>query len=777
MSFPIVPRAIYISICLILDVWLSFSVAAVLKSNNQYRFQIANPVVIGIYSIFFYCLFLLVDDKHHGLAVFFDSLYFIGTDWMSFYVFIFAIAYTEVWLSYKKPILITGCILCGLDSINLLINNFTHHMFDLYLATDSMGYFYWANDFGFIHYIHLGLCYVFVLSTFVILFITDLKAASVYKTKYRGIFIVYFIVIIANCISYSVNLSIDYSVVLYGLLAGFISYYTTYTFPKKLLVQTLKAINETISDAIVYFDFEGRCIYANKIAKQIFSENGRFCPEKAEKYCEEYIKNKESGLVPVKEDAFDLETLEINGENYFFDVYYHSEYTDGKYAGAFLKLIDKTVEYNNFRVERYNATHDALTGIMNRTGFFEAVDSYNKNHDPRERVMVCCNIKDFKLVNELFGQKMGDLVLNKVAQLLKEYCHETSMYGRLNDDKFACYIDRAFFKEKDFLDYIYTVMTLTEGAIYRMHIYVGVYEPVDSNESAQLIADKALMAISEISNDYNKVFSYYDSSCMDRLLIEKNIMSEFENAISTKQICMYLQPIIYNDGVTLGAEALCRWNHPVRGLLLPSDFLPVLEKTGLIYQLDEYIWDEAAKKLHEWSEKGVSNCYISVNVSVKDFFYTDIYKIFTNLVAVYDFKPQNLHIEITELVLMSDFSRAYSIASKLQKFGFSVAIDNFGNGYSSLNMLKDFKPQILKIDMDLHKNMENQERNTVILNSIVNMGNALDMEVIGEGVETKEQYDILHKLNCHIFQGNSLAEPMTIEEYEDKFVKYFYSQN
>ena len=179
------------------------------------------------------------------------------------------------------------------------------------------------------------------------------------------------------------------------------------------------------------------------------------------------------------------------------------------------------------------------------------------------------------------------------------------------------------------------------------------------------------------------------------------------------------------------------------------------------------MWEEAAKTLRRWADMGIQDHFISVNVSVEDFFYTDIYKTFTRLVETYDIKPENFHVEITEFVLMSDFAKAYSMANKMQAAGFVVAIDNFGDGYPSLNMLKDFHAAELKIGISLLENIVTSERNRVILQAIIEMADSLDIGIIAEGVETKDQYEILRNANCNFYQGNYIAEPKTVSEYEE----------
>lgn len=806
MIFPDIVKLSFIIISLSFSVVLVLFTLNMYRKKNEYRIYITCPIVIAIFSTIVYCLFLLFSSpKAHFQAVLFDSLFFIGTDWLAMSMLVFAMHYTEILLGYGKSIQIACGVVCLIDSISLIVNNWTHHMFDLVYTQGVFGIYYWGNVFYLCHYLHLCICYVMVGATFILFGLVTMQSPSFYKEKYLGILIAYFVVIDVNMISYSKDLPLDISVILYVFLAGFICHYSTYTYPHKLLNKSLKDVNESISDAILYFDKDGVCVYANRTARKIFSQEktGRkrknkeyWDPDKntvtvfSKRKAEEFRKNvlekledkDEQKLMqlqlmqnkPVEVKPL-IEAFEIDGETHYYEVEYKKEWFQNFEIGCYFNLIDKTVSVNAYEKEKYTATHDDLTGILNRVGFCEAVDESIRKNGLSDRVMACSDIKDFKLINELFSDKTGDLVLQRQAQILRKYSHEDTIYGRIGDDKFAVYMKKENFSEEDLLKYIEAMKKLTDSPIYQMHVYTGIYEPIGRLESAQEMCDKCFMAIDEIIGDYSEVFSYYDSTLMEKRLEEKNIIEAFPKAMESGQIEMFLQPIIDAKNASFGAEALCRWNHPLRGFLLPSAFLSILEKSGLIFQLDEFIWNKAAEKLQEWSKKGFNDTYISVNISVKDFFYTDIYEFFTQLVKKYEIKPENLHLEITETVLMSDFDKVFSLSEKLQKFGFKVSIDNFGNGYSSLNMLKDIKADTLKVDMSFLKIATMENRNQIILETVINMAKSLDMEVIGEGVETKEQYDVLRKYDCVKYQGNYLAKPLSVGEYEKQFTQFFYT--
>ena len=283
------------------------------------------------------------------------------------------------------------------------------------------------------------------------------------------------------------------------------------------------------------------------------------------------------------------------------------------------------------------------------------------------------------------------------------------------------------------------------------------------------IRDRANLASETIKNEYKSNIAYYTERLFESSIEERRIIGEFERAISNNEFEMYLQPQVDSSGNLYGAEALVRWQHPERGLLSPAIFIDVLEKTGFIYRLDRYMWDKAAKKLSEWKKEGKDQYHISVNISTKDFYLVDVYETFVGLVDKYDIDPVNLKIEITETTLMSDLDKNMGIIRRLQNYGFNIEIDDFGSGYSSLNMLKDISADVLKIDMGFLRASENEAKGLDILESIITLAGKLGMKVITEGVETKKQLYMLAEMGCDMYQGYYFSKPIPVDEFEKKY--------
>ncbi len=764
MIFPDLPRLLFL-ICTFGLVIAVIIISAILsKKTFKLKYYVLSPMITGVFTIIFYCLFLMAED--YKLAALLESLFFVGTDWLALFMMYFAIYYTEQNDGKTYFIKIVFAFFVIADTISLLLNNLRFHMFELIPLGNRFGMaHYYGNNFYFLHYCHLLLCYIMVSVCCVCLIVACIKVSRIYKAKYYTILLAYAVVIAVNFISYRNNLPIDLSVFLYGVLGGFISYYATVGFPKRLLDISLFAVNDTISDAVIYFDYFGKCIYANRKAREIFSNEGEFIADLTETYMERWAEQ----LCFNERSVTGTDSFYDNGTETYYEVVYQREYVKNSEIGSSLKLYDKTEEVRNYERERDIAIHDSLTGIYNRTGFFEAVDALVEKYGTEDWVLLASNIKDFQLINEYFGEQRGDEVLKRQAMLCQTNSHKETVYGRINDDKLALYTKKEYFNEEDFMKFISIMAELTDCPYYKMKVVIGVYAPEGKVEKAQVMYDKAVLSSEYSSYEYDKVFSYYDSEMIGKVYSDRRLSDSLDDALKNKEVEMYLQPIVNKKGECVGAEALSRWHSSHFGDMMPEQFISVLEKTGQIYLLDAYIWEETAKLLQKWNLQGKSDCFITVNISIKDFFYADLYEIFMGLISKYKINPKTLRVEITETVLTSDFKKVFILVERLRNEGIMVAIDNFGNGYSSLNMLKDFQSDCLKIDMALLKNAETEDRNKIILNSIVEMAKDLGMDSIGNGVETKAQYDVLKKCKCEYFQGNYISEPISVEEFELKY--------
>ena len=416
----------------------------------------------------------------------------------------------------------------------------------------------------------------------------------------------------------------------------------------------------------------------------------------------------------------------------------------------------------------YRLNYDSLTKAYNRYGFYKNAQKLIKEHTDTEYCLILSDIKSFKLINEIYGENIADKILIDEVNIIRQKMKGNSVLGRLNGDIIALVIPKEYLSEKEFSDMIKLLSDRYSNKNFRLHIYLGVYYIKDVNETIRQMVDKVSLVIMKSKGNMSNYILYYDENSYRNDIFKQQLIGEFETALNENQFCMYLQPQTDKDGNMLGAEALIRWNHPNMGLIMPGAFIECFEDAGLIYRLDNYIWEEAAKQLKIWKDSGY-NYYISVNISAKDFYHIDVYQTFKNLVSKYGIDTDKLHIEITETALSEDKQAAHKTIERLHDEGFIIEIDDFGSGYSSFNFLKDVCADVIKIDRVFLKKSSHEERGEQILRSIISLSHDIGMDVITEGVENVDQLSMLAKMNCDWFQGYYFSKPIAVGDFEEKY--------
>ena len=416
----------------------------------------------------------------------------------------------------------------------------------------------------------------------------------------------------------------------------------------------------------------------------------------------------------------------------------------------------------------YRLNYDSLTKAYNRYGFYKNAQKLIKEHTDTEYCLILSDIKSFKLINEIYGENIADKILIDEVNIIRQKMKGNSVLGRLNGDIIAMVIPKEYLSEEEFSDMIKLLSDRYSNKNFRLHIYLGVYYIKDVNETIRQMVDKVSLVIMKSKGNMSNYILYYDENSYRNDIFKQQLIGEFETALNENQFCMYLQPQTDKDGNMLGAEALIRWNHPNMGLIMPGAFIECFEDAGLIYRLDNYIWEEAAKQLKIWKDSGY-NYYISVNISAKDFYHIDVYQTFKNLVSKYGIDTDKLHIEITETALSEDKQAAHKTIERLHNEGFIIEIDDFGSGYSSFNFLKDVCADVIKIDRVFLKKSSHEERGEQILRSIISLSHDIGMDVITEGVENVDQLSMLAKMNCDWFQGYYFSKPVTVGDFEEKY--------
>lgn len=386
-------------------------------------------------------------------------------------------------------------------------------------------------------------------------------------------------------------------------------------------------------------------------------------------------------------------------------------------------------------------------------------------------MVVTSDIKGFKMVNDIYGTKTGDEILINIARQIEAKSSEGTIYGRLGNDKFGLMMRRENYREEIFSEDVQRMTHLDKDMFYPIIVHVGVYEVTDKRIPVSVMFDRAFMALSTIKNDMQKRVAYYDSNLREDMLWEQRIAGSIEEGLEKEQIIPYMQPQVTTEGVIQGVELLARWMHPTEGFLKPRRFLSTLEKNGFVVRLDQFMWERACRTIKRWEKMGWSDLYISVNISPVDFFFIDVVETLKDLVNKYDVDPKKLRLEITETTMMHDAKRRIEVIDRLREVGFIVEMDDFGNGFSSLNMLKDIPIDVMKIDMTFLDETRDISRANEILESIIALAKKLEIPVIIEGVETVEQVRALADMGCNMFQGYYYARAVPIDEFEDRYIK------
>lgn len=696
------------------------------------------------------------------VVTFCRGLMFAGYDWLLILLMYYTQYYTGLFDEVR--IIKEAMVIYGMfDTVLLFSNIWTGQMFSVEFITDAELHLRFTDSiFVKIHFIYNFAIVLLLLVSYMFMI---MKSSKFYRIRYEVIFASLFIAAVLDIIFFKSNSVYNISVVAFGLMSVFIYYFTLSYVPEELIENTLSLVIKDMNSGIICFDNRGKCIHCNDYIKKVFS----LCDEYSEletgyhRWLEEIADKRENNI---EYSAVKV----VDGESKNYDVIYKRIFDDkNNFICDYFVFNDKTEDIKSIEIEKYKASHDSLTGLYNKEYFYSHVHEIVNKNSGIQYCILCSNIKDFKFINELFGLKKGDEVLVKVGEFLNKYLEDDSICARIENDRFALCMPKEKFNEKAIISRLNEFKKQFDNNAFRMHVFIGVYDIENLDEPVSIMCDKANIAGDTIKNDYHSYIAYYNNAMLENSIEERRIIGEFERALNNEEFVMYLQPQVDFKGIARGAEALVRWRHPVKGLLSPAVFVDVLEKAGLIYKIDKYMWEKAAAKLKEWKELGKEQYHISVNISTKDFYLVDVYETFVDIVERNGINPEKLKLEITETTIMDNFERNIKIIKSLQDYGFKIEIDDFGSGYSSLNMLKDISADILKIDMGFLNATENELKGQDILESIIFLAQKLGMEVITEGVETSQQLTMLIQMGCRMFQGYYFSRPVPEEEFEKKY--------
>ncbi len=388
-------------------------------------------------------------------------------------------------------------------------------------------------------------------------------------------------------------------------------------------------------------------------------------------------------------------------------------------------------------------------------------------HEAGYYVIASYDVENFKVINDQYGNKKGDEVLRGIADVFRSGFEKGGgICARITADDFAVLYPQSFSQSEE-IKSIRKRASILDGSLKPTTFSIGRYIVEDLSLPVSAMYDRASIAKRSVKGRFDEHVAVYDESMRNRIIQEQRIISEMKTALADNQFEAWYQPQYnHSTGAITGAEALVRWRHPEWGLVSPGAFIPIFEKNGFVYEVDKFVWEQVCILLRRWIDEGRTPNPISVNISRYDIFREDLVEVISRLIKKYELPVALLRLEITESAFSKSSNQIIKIVKEFKKLGFTMEIDDFGSGYSSLNTLKDVPADIVKLDMRFLEGEENLGRGGNIIESIVRMTKWLGMSVIAEGVETVAQADFLKTIGCDIIQGYLYAKPMPVQDYE-----------
>ncbi|HFQ7766436.1 EAL domain-containing protein [Clostridioides difficile] len=446
------------------------------------------------------------------------------------------------------------------------------------------------------------------------------------------------------------------------------------------------------------------------------------------------------------------------------------------YAVLFTVLVFIAIIFYIIYIKKSNekeilslAYEDKVTYIGNQNKFYRECSKYLLDKPSLNYIIVYFDINNFKMINDTFGYEFGDNLLITIAKALKEELTEGEVYARLSSDYFAIFCDYKNGRNKIIrkLDSIRNNIESNLSIVFEISLCVGIYFVEEDEVDIQKAVNKANMARS-VAKGKNINYAIYNEDVRNKLSEESMILDDIKIALVKNQFEVYYQPkFSLVNGEMIGSEALIRWNHPEHGFISPAVFIPIAEKSKLILKIGRFVFERVCTDLSEWKKQGKKIVPVSVNLSRVELYQPDIVKFINKTIQMYNLSSDLIEIEITETVAINELNILKNVLNELRKYGFSISMDDFGTGYSSISCLRDMPIDILKLDKSFLDGIEDDERSRNIAKSIVSLAKSLDLVVIIEGVESKEQAELMKQFGCDLVQGFYFARPMPAKNFLD----------
>ncbi|MBR4557722.1 MAG: EAL domain-containing protein [Clostridiales bacterium] len=428
--------------------------------------------------------------------------------------------------------------------------------------------------------------------------------------------------------------------------------------------------------------------------------------------------------------------------------------------------ISRSIELAEDRQIISATERDELTGLYSSEYFYRYAEQFDKYHPNSDMDALCLDVNHFHIVNERFGMAKGDEILRRIAGcLMTAFSAADCVICRKTADTFLVYCSH----RDDYTTITDKISEVCGDMPTSIKLRIGVYANCDKKLDVRARFDRAKIAADLIRNNYSVFISTFDEKLMENELFAEQLVDEFPKALAEKQFQVFFQPkfnITGDKPVLSSAEALVRWFHPTLGMISPGKFIPLFEDDGLIAQLDEYIWRRTAETISDWKKRLGVSVPVSVNLSRAEMYDPKLVETFEQITSESGITSKDIYLEITESAYVRDSDQIVDRVKELRDHGFFIEMDDFGSGYSSLNMISELPIDALKLDMMFIRNAFDKINDTRMISIVIDIADYLGVPVIAEGVETEEQYLALKKLGCTIIQGYYFSKPVPADEFE-----------
>lgn len=437
-----------------------------------------------------------------------------------------------------------------------------------------------------------------------------------------------------------------------------------------------------------------------------------------------------------------------------------------------LARVQRIIELFEGRQMIQSTERDELTGLYSRSYFIEYASVMDRYQSGRQMDAVVVNVDGFHLINEIYGRDYGDRVLRELADIIQSYAHKNEgIAARDSADTFYLYQNHQ-------TDYSELEREFEDG-MRRLHdshikLRVGVYARTEAGQDMENSLDRARAACNTLRGNFRQTVAFFDEKMKHDMFFSQRLIYDIHEGIAQRQFEVYFQPKYAIQGerpVLQAAEALIRWKHPEFGMVSPFAFISLFEENGLISELDRFVWAEAAARIREWRDSYGITIPVSVNVSRIDIYDGRIGERIDRIIKDNGLSNADLHLEITESAYSENVEQLISVVSSFRDRGYLIELDDFGAGYSSLNMLTNLPIDVLKMDMKFMDNLTRDEKSRRMVQIIMEIADFLKLPVVAEGVEDEEQYMMLKRMGCDLIQGYYFSRPLPASGFEELIKK------